>query len=297
MKKTKVIIPAMGLLLLSTAASITGTVAWFAANASIQVTNMQVKAKAEGGVAIAAYSYTATSVSDGNSAGYNDTLTNANFTAPLSTAYADTATYSQASAAELSPTSTADTTAWYHANSNSENNYAASGAYQTLAAANLKADGLFVSGDGTASATQYKIDAQYFLYQKFSVKATATGQFSLWVSAITVSGETNSAALNDSLRIAVKHGSESVAFFAPMYASDDATTLYYYSGSARTAGTPAKGSAPNTQIANQTVTTAATDLQIWVYYEGEDENCKTINASDVDTLSINMTFTSVAPQA
>ncbi|MBO7546290.1 MAG: hypothetical protein J6T19_06270 [Paludibacteraceae bacterium] len=179
MKKTKILVPAMGLLLLSTAASLTGTVAWFAANASVSVTNMQVKAKAEGGVAIAAYSYTATSVSDGNSAGYNDTLTNANFTAPSSTAYTDTATYGQAVAAELSPTSTATASAWYHANSNSENNYAASGNYETLAPANLKVDGLYVSGDGTSSATQYKIDAQYFLYQKFSVKATATGSFSL----------------------------------------------------------------------------------------------------------------------
>ena len=297
MKKTKIIVPALGMLLLSTAASVTGTVAWFAANASVSVTNMQVKAKAEGGVAIAAYSYTATSVSDSASHGYNDTLTNAVFTAPLSTAYTDTATYSQASAAELLPTSTADTTAWYHANSNSENNYAASGVYQTLAAANLKADGLFVSGDGTAAGTQYKIDAQYFLYQKFSVKATGAGTLSLWVSAITVNGEQNSAALNDSLRIAVKHGTESVAFFAPMYDSSDDTTLYFYNGTARTAGSPVKGLAPNTQIANNSVTTAATDIQIWVYYEGEDENCKTINASDVDTLTISMTFSSVAPQA
>ena len=45
MKKTKLIIPAMGLLLLSTAASVTGTVAWFAANASVTATGMQVKAK------------------------------------------------------------------------------------------------------------------------------------------------------------------------------------------------------------------------------------------------------------
>ena len=45
MKKTKIIIPALGMLLLSTAASVTGTVAWFAANASVSATGMQVKAK------------------------------------------------------------------------------------------------------------------------------------------------------------------------------------------------------------------------------------------------------------
>ena len=47
MKKTKIIIPAMGLLLLSTAASVTGTVAWFAANATVTATGMSVTAKSD----------------------------------------------------------------------------------------------------------------------------------------------------------------------------------------------------------------------------------------------------------
>lgn len=47
MKKTKILVPAMGMLLLSTAASITGTVAWFAANASVTATGMQITAKTE----------------------------------------------------------------------------------------------------------------------------------------------------------------------------------------------------------------------------------------------------------
>ena len=45
MKKTKVIIPALGMLLLSTAASVTGTVAWFSSNASVNATGMGVSAK------------------------------------------------------------------------------------------------------------------------------------------------------------------------------------------------------------------------------------------------------------
>ena len=47
MKKTKIIIPALGLLLLSTAASVTGTVAWFAANATVTATGMTVSAKSD----------------------------------------------------------------------------------------------------------------------------------------------------------------------------------------------------------------------------------------------------------
>ena len=44
MKKTKVIIPALGLLVLSTAASVTGTVAWFSANNTVSASGMSIKA-------------------------------------------------------------------------------------------------------------------------------------------------------------------------------------------------------------------------------------------------------------
>ena len=47
MKKTKILVPAMGMLLLSTAASVTGTVAWFAANASVEASGMQLHAKSD----------------------------------------------------------------------------------------------------------------------------------------------------------------------------------------------------------------------------------------------------------
>lgn len=47
MKKTKLIIPAIGMLLLSTAASITGTVAWFSMNTTVTATGMQVEASAD----------------------------------------------------------------------------------------------------------------------------------------------------------------------------------------------------------------------------------------------------------
>lgn len=54
MKKTKIIIPALGILLLSTAASVTGTVAWFSANNQVTVNGMQVKTKVSSNLLIAA---------------------------------------------------------------------------------------------------------------------------------------------------------------------------------------------------------------------------------------------------
>ena len=53
MKKTKVIIPALGILLLSTAASVTGTVAWFSMTDTVTASGMLVQAKAEQGIVIA----------------------------------------------------------------------------------------------------------------------------------------------------------------------------------------------------------------------------------------------------
>ena len=47
MKKTKIIIPALGVLLLSTAASVTGTVAWFSMNKTVTATGMSVTAKSD----------------------------------------------------------------------------------------------------------------------------------------------------------------------------------------------------------------------------------------------------------
>ena len=52
MKKTKIIIPALGVMLLSTAASVTGTVAWFSMNSFVNATNMNILAKAEEGIVI-----------------------------------------------------------------------------------------------------------------------------------------------------------------------------------------------------------------------------------------------------
>ncbi len=54
MKKTKIIIPALGMLLLSTAASVSGTVAWFSMNNSVTVTGMTVTTKVSSNLQISA---------------------------------------------------------------------------------------------------------------------------------------------------------------------------------------------------------------------------------------------------
>ena len=53
MKKTKIVIPALGLLLLSTAASVTGTVAWFSSSTAVTVNGMNVTTQVSGNLLIA----------------------------------------------------------------------------------------------------------------------------------------------------------------------------------------------------------------------------------------------------
>lgn len=53
MKKSKILIPALGILVLSTAASITGTVAWFSVNNSVTVDGMAVTTQVSGNLQIA----------------------------------------------------------------------------------------------------------------------------------------------------------------------------------------------------------------------------------------------------
>ena len=66
MKKTKIIIPALGMLLLSTAASVTGTVAWFSTNNSVKVDGMTVTTKVSSNLLIA---------ETNQEANYNESLT------------------------------------------------------------------------------------------------------------------------------------------------------------------------------------------------------------------------------
>lgn len=54
MKKTKIVVPALAVLLLSTAASVSGTVAWFSMNTSINVTGMTVTTKVSSSLQISA---------------------------------------------------------------------------------------------------------------------------------------------------------------------------------------------------------------------------------------------------
>ncbi len=288
----------LGLSLATGAVAATSTVssfAWFSMNTVVSATDMKVKAKAEGGIVIAAYNKTksSTTYSETTNPG---TVTAAKFDAPVDTAFTNVATI-QETATELYPTSTASGLAnWYHASSLAVNDYTAkSDSYETLGTKyDFQADG--IAYDKTTKALQ----GQYYLLNKFKIKATDESTYSLYMTGITVSktsptSTTGSEALNKALRIAIKVDSNTY-FFAPNYTSG---TLYYYDGSKRASWTTNAinfGTTPNTTISTA-VTSSGIDVEAYLYYEGEDENCKSINAVNIDTLTVNLTFSSTEPNA
>lgn len=312
MKKTKVIIPALGILLLSTAASVTGTVAWFSANQSVTATGMKVQAKAETGLLISADKADSTSWAN-----------------------TDAALYS--TAVSLVPASTNNASAWYHSQSLSADNYASNGSYSTLTSGNDSATNIHVetvnlasaSGsdaesnityqdmDGTSGYDNAK-DIGYYLETKFWLKssgdAIAIDQTANWLSiqTITLSGLSDSGTLDASLRIGVKVGT-AFKILAPLSAAtgreentgagtisynvnvSTATTTYNttaYKGTLAADGNYKANldSGFNGDIPAKTTTTP-TVVSIYLWFEGEDGNCKSNNIQEtLDTLTVGVEF-------
>ncbi|MBP0968433.1 MAG: PPC domain-containing protein, partial [Oscillospiraceae bacterium] len=114
----KKLIPAAGMLAVSTMMLATSTYAWFTMNKEVSVTGMQMKAQAEKGLLINEMAGTG---EVGSPAVDNGT-------------YAVSATAGQSTAISLRPASTSDLTSWYHANSKNSSNEAgadANGAVDT----------------------------------------------------------------------------------------------------------------------------------------------------------------------
>lgn len=301
MKKTKVIIPALGLLVLSTAASVSGTVAWFSVNSSVSATGMKVQAKAEAGLLISA---------DQTEASWANT---------------DETLYT--TAVSLVPTSTADFETWYHATSTSASSYAAVGGYsqlsttqtgtgyiqvvQTNLATSPAVAEITYANDATAGYIAAD-DTGYYLRTRFYLKSSgdalavshpnSAGNW-LMLDDITVSGldaQANSLDIDATLRVGVQIDESSVKILAPFSA---ATGSYTVGGSTQVVaskGTLAGAGSYNPNLDTGWTGTipaknsAAADLlpvDIYLWFEGEDEKCISNNiASTLDTLTVSVGF-------
>ena len=271
-------------------------------NKEVTVQNMAVQAKAEGGLLISeTQGYGASDIWDDS----------ANTTAEVA-----------AAKVALYPTSTANSGTWYHATSKSATDSASatsgtpsalkSDGYTTLslasnqlqaaaAGANGKKDVYYVdSGTSGYDADDAKYYLKYTYYLKTSTEGTTSlglgsGDQNLNISVVHVTGNSTSPDLDKALRVGIEIGGK-FYIFAPV---DGATTGYYVNASSTR--TTAIDSSASSHAAPMTVATGLTSLPgvkasgtpvyVYMWYEGEDANCKSDNVTaTLDDLTVDLEF-------
>lgn len=283
MKKSKnfkrVIAASLGLIILSTAASVSGTVAWFTASQVVKATGMSIKADTETGLVIANEAFTNPT---GTTSPWND-FTEATHDGTIS-----------GEQAAFIPTSTVNATTWYHANASQQDNHAASEAGYTELT-------LGVNGSGTGV---YKVtneisvkDKNVYLLNTFHLKSSTPSAVKadhLYVNEVVATGSTSSVDLDKSLRVLVKYESN-IQWFAPFETGTELVS-YTVGGVASQTYTPVGQGVKNTILANNVTipasTTANADtlpVDVFIYFEGEDANCKSSNiVAELDTLALEI---------
>ena len=278
----KKLIPALCMLLVAACLMGTSTYAWFSAGTTVTANGMSVTATSSGGLAIA----TSSSKNDGSIAAANFTGTEVDVTAGWNNG-----------ATKVSPTSTADADDWYSAVSSDVDEYAKKDANYTLAVEGA------ITEDG-------KLGAGYFYHSQVYIKtlnqnATAINPATLYVQSVTVDLGAEANDLEPSLRIAFKCGSN-VVVFAPYRATDFvgnhvASTTATALNSAYTKWLPGTTTGTSATAPLSTTfaygDTAYEQVDMFIYYEGEDPNCMSKNAINLDAVTVNVTFGSTVPTA
>jgi hypothetical protein len=290
MKKFRKLIPALAMLLVSAVLMSTASYAWFSMNTQVTATGMQVKAVAEDGLLIK---------------NELDADAQANWKASTNASYG--------SLVDLAPTSTADAETWYHNKSNDQTDAKAGQLTSTYTV--LSDDTKWKRDTGSGKTGVYYIDTDngsdkdenekaYVLLNKFYIKssgdAIALGDgktyADLYVNKVIVGATSASAALDASLRVAVKVGSQ-LYIYAPVA---NATTTYKAGGS--DSGTsvtvttvPASGivnsTTSTTSIPAVTATSGWVEADVYIFFEGEDAGLKSANlVSTLDTLTVEVIF-------
>lgn len=268
-RKSKLMAAAVALLGFSTAATVTGTVAWFTAANTVSVSGMNIQAEAEQGIVIAK-----------ELASYSDE----------SWGISTNAAHSGEGLAFI-PTTTLDVSTWKHGNAENVNNWQAGtgdNAIQTITVT----EPTLVSGNGAGVAEVNSIaDRNIYLLNHFyvqSVTTTAISNQKLVISNLTATDSANED-LNKSLRIVFVYGSTKL-FYCPLLGADfagtthSATAKYVNGDIAGDTEVLYTGDIPG-YIANSV--SSALDIKVYAYFDGEDTNCKSANIDTLNSISLS----------
>ena len=273
-----------------------GIFAWFTMNKEVSVTNMQVRALAEDGLLV-------------------------NEAAAPSATWDEEATAAQAADSKLSllhPASTADGSTWYHAASKKYDGAAAASAgtksvdlvnneYETLgtltpitgmsnATATAGTQAAFSTMGATAtSAAGYYVHYTYYLKTSAQSDITLDGtDYYVSIKEVkatpTVAAGSGSEALDKSLRVGIRMKSNG-AFY--IYNPLNGTAEYYVNASSTKTTAVAGNVETKTDLALlPAVSKDGTPVEVYLWYEGEDANCKSSNATaaTLDNIKVDIKF-------
>jgi len=319
-KTNKKVASALAMLMLSAAMLGTSTYAWFTMNKTVTVTGMKVKAQAEAGLLInevktAGDDYwdeSATALSAPGTALVPTSTTNATkwFHANSRIASDEAGASSGAASGNLAGyydelSLTADTTALVE------------GAEGTRHA---EYSIMYSNNNGTAGYQANTTDNAYYVMYKYYMRvskdsgltglAKTSGAQNVAIKSVdvTLPSTQGSENLNKALRVGVKLGGK-MYIYAPVYGSGSTSTAYYAT-TAIDNTTGAGGVITAQDVTNQQVNAFATDtvaytaltslpgltgdgteVDVYVWFEGEDENCKTENITDtLDDIEVSVKF-------
>ena len=278
---------AIAMVVVSVVALSSSTYAWFASNNKVTATGMQVQAATEGGIEIA---YTTSAEATGT--------------------YATSATAGAAAASSLAPTSTLNTTAWYHASAAlATESTARPESYTTLVLTESPIVGQAFGKLG--GITSGDVTTNYYMVQTFNIRSTSATSLAkgLSVDSVTVAG--NSADMSKALRVAVVLEGGNTLIYDPV--ANDLTSYAVYSGFTGdgTIGNPyiatkagdvtCTAANVKTLLASLSTTVippkgasdnGGVDVKVYIWFEGEDAELYSDHfATEGLTITVNFSAT------
>lgn len=234
--------------------------AWFAANNKVVATGMTVQAQSEGGIEI--------QVKDGST-------------------WSTTATATASGV--LRPTSTKDTTAWYHASADAST--AKTAKNDTYEALSLNA----TTGKNTATG---RTGEQYFLLQEYTIRSSAQNSTAsdLVIDSVSVTNtaeQPTTADLDKAIRVLV-YVNNKAYIFAPFGGDQNYNIWDGTSNNGPSVSVTANDGVTAVPTDLSTIDYTGTNVKIYVYFEGEDTELKSANLPSsgvtIDTLSVTVNF-------
>lgn len=293
MKKSKILIPALALLCVSTAAAVTGTVAWFSTNGKVTAKEMHVKAR------------TAQNLLIKNSSS--------------SAEYAEEADAATTSAYTLTPVSTADASSFFKVKYESENKVDYNSGMLKKGSIIVACTDGAVESDPVSDADDKVIIYDYIKYV-FTLKADMPeeegNQFDhIYLNDLTIKNTASTPAdpaenISKALRVAVVSADETFIFapcggdteYEALNAITDDSGVY---ADVTNNTTPVKKDASTEISESITVLSGVTEdthdfgeleaqeeleISVYVWYEGQDSECKSVNALVQEELNLSISF-------